>query len=59
LYRIFRSPLSLLDESKGEAMNEDEKPPFPRHRTYYVVLKYAVMLLGVLLAIYVFGLLWR
>jgi hypothetical protein len=46
-------------ESKGEAMNEDDKPPFPRHRTYYVVLKYVVMALGILLAIYVFGLLWR
>lgn len=40
-------------------MNEDEKPPFRRHRNYYVVLKYVIMLLGVLLAIYVFGLLWR
>ena len=40
---------------------ELDKPPFRRHRTYYVyvVLKYAVMVLGVLLAIYVFGLLWR
>lgn len=38
---------------------ELDKPPFPRHRIYYVVLKYAIMLLGALLAIYVFGLLWR
>ena len=41
-------------------MNDEiDKPPFPRHRIYYVVLKYAVMVAGVLLAIYVFGLLWR
>ena len=40
-------------------MNEDDKPPFPAHRTYYVVLKYVVMALGILLAIYEFGLLWR
>jgi hypothetical protein len=41
-------------------MNDEiDKPPFPRHRTYYVVLKYVVMALGALLAVYVFGLLWR
>ena len=39
-------------------MNEDEKPPFPRHRTYYVILKYAVLAISALLAGYVFGLLW-
>ena len=41
-------------------MNDEiDKPPFPRQRTYYVVLNYAVMVLGILLALYVFGLLWR
>ncbi len=41
-------------------MNDElDKPPFPRHRDYYIVLKYAVLVLGVVLAIYVFGLLWR
>jgi len=38
---------------------ELDKPPFPRHRTYYVALKYVVMAIGLLLALYVFGLFWR
>jgi hypothetical protein len=34
----------------------DIKPdtPFPRHRYYYIALKYAVLLAAALLAIYVF-----
>jgi hypothetical protein len=34
----------------------DIKPdtPFPRHRYYYIALKYAVLLVAALLAIYVF-----
>jgi hypothetical protein len=41
-------------------MNDEiDKPPFPRHRTYYVALKYVVMAVALLLALYVFGLVWR
>ncbi len=41
-------------------MNDEiDKPPFPRHRIYYVVLKYVVLAAAALLAGYVFGLLWR
>jgi hypothetical protein len=34
----------------------DIKPdtPFPRHRYYYIALKYAVLIVAALLAIYVF-----
>jgi hypothetical protein len=39
--------------------DEIDKPPFPRHRIYYVVLKYVVLAAAALLAGYVFGLLWR
>jgi hypothetical protein len=38
---------------------EDEKPPFPQHRIYYTALKFAVLAVGLLLAFYVFGLIWR
>jgi hypothetical protein len=36
-----------------------DRPPFPLHRTYYVVLKHVVMALLALFAIHAFGLLWR
>ena len=36
----------------------DDSPPFPRHRTYYIALKYAVIAAGVALALYVFGRQW-
>jgi hypothetical protein len=29
----------------------DTEPPFPKHRTYYVILKYAVLVAAVLLAL--------
>jgi hypothetical protein len=29
--------------------------PFPRHWKYYIVLKYAVLIVAVLLALYVFS----
>ena len=32
--------------------------PFPRHRYYYVALKFVVLALGIAIAVYVFGLLW-
>ena len=35
----------------------DDSPPFQRHRTYYIALKFAVIAAGIALAIYVFGLL--
>jgi hypothetical protein len=36
-------------------MNEPKPDtPFPRHRYYYVALKFAVLLAALLLAIYVF-----
>ncbi len=28
-----------------------ERPPFERHRTYYIILKYAVLIAAVLLAL--------
>ncbi|MBN8919809.1 MAG: hypothetical protein J0H62_03725 [Rhizobiales bacterium] len=34
----------------------DDSPPFQRHRTYYVVLKYVILAAAVALAVYVFGL---
>jgi hypothetical protein len=41
-------------------MNDElDKPPFPRHRVYYTVLKFVVLAVGLLLALYVFGLIWR
>lgn len=40
-------------------MNEEDKPPFPAHRTYYVVLKFAVMALALILALYYFGVFGR
>lgn len=40
-------------------MKEMEKPPFPRHRVYYTVLKFVVLAGALALAFYVFGLFWR
>jgi hypothetical protein len=34
----------------------DDSPPFARHRTYYIVLKYVIIAAAVVLALYVFGL---
>jgi hypothetical protein len=39
-------------------MKEMEKPPFPRHRLYYTVLKFVILAAAILLALYVFGLIW-
>ncbi len=32
--------------------------PFPRHRYYYIALKFVVLAAAVVLAIYVFGRFW-
>jgi hypothetical protein len=41
-------------------MNDEPKPdtPFPRHRYYYIALKFAVILAAFALAIFVFGQFW-
>jgi len=38
---------------------EDEKPPFPQHRIYYTALKFVVLAVGLVIAFYVFGQVWR
>ncbi len=34
----------------------DDTPPFPRHRTYYIALKFIVLAAATAIAVYVFGL---
>ena len=32
--------------------------PFPRHRYYYIALKFVVLIIAIGVAVYVFGLMW-
>jgi hypothetical protein len=34
----------------------DDSPPFPRHRYYYIALKFIVLAVALALALYVLGL---
>jgi hypothetical protein len=46
-------PAQAIRSQTGGVMTKPPETPFPRHWKYYIVLKYAVMVAAVLLALYV------